>query len=94
MAENSHSFGAYYKRATSPLAVLRLLKERPMYGYEISQAMKKKSGAGLPLPCSIRCCTGWRSRAMWWWPARRSSVTVPGAIMPSRMRGRNICPAP
>ena len=42
MAENSHSFGAYYKRATSPLAVLRLLKERPMYGYEISQAMKKK----------------------------------------------------
>ena len=44
MAENSHSFGAYYKRATSPLAVLRLLKERPMYGYEISQAMKKKSG--------------------------------------------------
>lgn len=29
MAENSHSFGAYYKRATSPLAVLRLLKERP-----------------------------------------------------------------
>ena len=23
MAENSHSFGAYYKRATSPLAVLR-----------------------------------------------------------------------
>lgn len=32
MAENSHSFGAYYKRATSPLAVLRLLKERPMYG--------------------------------------------------------------
>ena len=44
MAENSHSFGAYYNRATSPLAVLRLLKERPMYGYEISQAMKKKSG--------------------------------------------------
>ena len=44
MAENSHSFGAYYKRATSPLAVLRLLKERPMYVYEISQAMKKKSG--------------------------------------------------
>ena len=42
--DNSHAFEAYYKRATSPLVVLRLLEEKAMYGYEISQAMKKKSG--------------------------------------------------
>ena len=29
-----HSFQAYFKRATSPLVVLRLLMEKPMYGYE------------------------------------------------------------
>lgn len=44
MSDSGHSFTAYYKRAASPLAVLRLLRERAMYGYEISQAMKKKSG--------------------------------------------------
>ena len=43
MGDASHSFEAYFKRATSPLAVLRFLKERPMYGYEISQAMKEAS---------------------------------------------------
>lgn len=42
--DSSHSFEAYFKRATSPLVVLCLLKEKAMYGYEISQAMKKKSG--------------------------------------------------
>lgn len=42
--DNSHAFEAYYKRATSPLVVLRLLKKKAMYGYEISQAMKKGSG--------------------------------------------------
>lgn len=43
--ENSgHSFEAFYKRATSPLVVLRLLEEKPMYGYEITQEMKKRSG--------------------------------------------------
>ena len=42
--ENSgHSFISYFKRATSPLVVLRLLTERPMYGYEISAAMKARS---------------------------------------------------
>lgn len=43
MSDASHSFEAYYKRATSPLVVLRLLSGRAMYGYEISQAMSKKS---------------------------------------------------
>lgn len=38
-----HSFEAFYKRATSPLVVLRLLSEKPMYGYEITQEMKKRS---------------------------------------------------
>ncbi len=44
MGEAGHSFEAYYKRATSPLVVLRLLQDRTMYGYQISQAMKEKSG--------------------------------------------------
>lgn len=39
-----HSFLAYFKRATSPLVVLRLLEERPMYGYELTQELKKRSG--------------------------------------------------
>lgn len=44
MGEAGHSFEAYYKRATSPLVVLRLLRDRTMYGYQISQAMNEKSG--------------------------------------------------
>ncbi len=39
-----HSFLAYFKRATSPLVVLRLLSERPMYGYELTQEMNRRSG--------------------------------------------------
>lgn len=42
--QSGHSFLAYFKRATSPLAVLRLLTEKPMYGYELTQAMKQRSG--------------------------------------------------
>lgn len=41
--QSGHSFLAYFKRATSPLAVLRLLIEKPMYGYELTQAMKQLS---------------------------------------------------
>lgn len=44
MNDSSHSFEAYYKRATSPLAVLKLLLDGPMYGYELSQEMKRRSG--------------------------------------------------
>ena len=44
MGDAGHSFEAYYKRATSPLVVLRLLQDRTMYGYQISPAMKEKSG--------------------------------------------------
>lgn len=33
--DSGHSFLAYFKRATSPLAVLRILSDRPMYGYEL-----------------------------------------------------------
>lgn len=34
--KSGHSFLAYFKRATSPLVALRLLLERPMYGYELA----------------------------------------------------------
>lgn len=43
MSDASHSFESYYKRATSPLVVLRLLNDETMYGYQISQAMQQKS---------------------------------------------------
>lgn len=43
MPDTGHSFISYFKRATSPLIVLRFLSERPMYGYEISAALKEKS---------------------------------------------------
>lgn len=38
-----HSFISYFKRATSPLVVLRFLDEKPMYGYEITAALKNRS---------------------------------------------------
>ncbi len=44
-----HSFLAYFKRATSPLAVLRLLAERPMYGYELTQELKQRSDGSFTL---------------------------------------------
>ena len=43
MEDRGHSFAAYFKRATSPLVVLAILREKPMYGYEISSEMKKRS---------------------------------------------------
>ena len=43
MADLSHSFISYYKRATSPLVVLLLLQERTMYGYEISSERAERS---------------------------------------------------
>ena len=49
MVEASHSFSAYYKRAVSPLLVLTLLRERPMYGYEISSRIAGMSGGLLSL---------------------------------------------
>lgn len=44
-----HSFRAYFKRATSPLVVLRLLLDKPMYGYELTQEMKQRSGGAFTI---------------------------------------------
>ena len=43
MEDTGHSFGAYFKRATSPIVVLAILRERPMYVYELAAAMKERS---------------------------------------------------
>ena len=43
MENTGHSFISYFKRATSPLIVLRFLSEKPMYGYEITAALKNRS---------------------------------------------------
>lgn len=45
--QTGHSFAAYFKRAASPLIVLALLKDKAMYGYEISQAMNLRSNGKL-----------------------------------------------
>ena len=47
--KSGHSFRAYFKRATSPLVVLRLLLEKPMYGYELTQEMKRRSGGSFTI---------------------------------------------
>ena len=47
--DSGHSFLAYFKRATSPLAVLRILSDRPMYGYELIQELKQRSKYQLSL---------------------------------------------
>ena len=44
-----HSFRSYFKRATSPLVVLRLLMEKPRYGYELTQEMKQRSGGAFTI---------------------------------------------
>ena len=44
LENTGHSFNSYFKRATSPLVVLKFLNERPMYGYEITAALKERSG--------------------------------------------------
>lgn len=49
MENTGHSFVSYFKRATSPLVVLRLLTERPMYGYEISAELKARSQGKLSI---------------------------------------------
>lgn len=49
MSDNSHSFEAYYKRATSPLVVLQLLRDGSMYGYELTQTMSRRSGGKFTL---------------------------------------------
>ena len=49
MDSTGPSFLAYFKRATSPLLVLRLRLEGPMYGYEISQMMKQRSGGAFTI---------------------------------------------
>ena len=47
--DTGHSFKAYFKRATSPLVVLRLLIERPMYGYELIQEMQRRSSGNFTI---------------------------------------------
>ncbi len=38
-----HFFEDYFKRATSPMLTLYLLKEKPMYVYKLSQELEKRS---------------------------------------------------
>ena len=62
--DSGHSFLAYFKRATSPLAVLRILSDRPMYGYELIQELNSFRAENTSFLCCIPSCTGWMSRAI------------------------------
>ena len=46
MEDHTHSFASYFKRCTSSLVVLSLLKEKPMYTYELSQELQRRSEGG------------------------------------------------
>ncbi len=46
MEDRTHSFASYFKRCTSSLVVLSLLREKPMYTYELSQELLRRSQGG------------------------------------------------
>ena len=43
--DSGHSFEDYFKRATSPMMTLLLLNEKPMYVYNLSQELEKRSNS-------------------------------------------------
>lgn len=43
LSESGHSFKDYFKRATNQMVVLGLLSEKPMYAYQMSTEMAKRS---------------------------------------------------
>lgn len=47
--DSGHSFAAYFKRAVSPLMVLALLKDKPMYGYELNSEISRRSSGKLKI---------------------------------------------
>lgn len=47
--DSGHSFAAYFKRAVSPIMVLALLKDKPMYGYEINSEISRRSNGKLKI---------------------------------------------
>lgn len=50
MSDNTgHDFSSYFKRAVSPLVVLALLRNKKMYGYEISQEISKRTAQKLSI---------------------------------------------
>ena len=48
--DTGHTFEAYLKRATTPLLVLQMLSEQPMYPYQIMQEVNKRSGGVYKMP--------------------------------------------
>lgn len=41
--DTGHSFEDYFKRAASPMLVLHLLREQPMYVYQMAQELEARS---------------------------------------------------
>ena len=41
--DSGHSFEDYFKRAASPMLVLQLLNEEPMYVYQMTQELERRS---------------------------------------------------
>ena len=41
--DSGHSFEDYFKRAASPMLVLHLLSEEPMYVYQMTQELERRS---------------------------------------------------
>lgn len=45
-----HSFEDHFKRAVNPLLILTLLQECPMYAYEMTQELRKRTGGEYDMP--------------------------------------------
>ena len=48
--DSGHSFEDYFKRAASPMLVLHLLDEQPMYVYQMTQELERRSFGVYTLP--------------------------------------------
>lgn len=89
--DSGHSFLAYFKRATSPLAVLRILSDRPMYGYELIQELKQRSGGKYQL--SLLYPVLYRLEEQGYLEISSSEIVDgrAGITMPLRLPGGTIC---
>ena len=92
MEDTGHSFGAYFKRATSPIVVLAILRERPMYVYELAAAMKERSAGKFTIsvlyPVLYRLETS-RSKIRKSWRVAQEAITR--SQKAEKGTSRNVC---
>ena len=75
------------------LLILRLLKHKEMYGYEIVQAIRNRSDAVISVGEGVvyRCCTGWNAMGRYGRVANLS-MAVAASTIPLRREDRVVWP--